>query len=140
MIQLLPFFQWYHQYYINIYDQKTKITPMVCNLVISFHWVRWWDNTFSVFNFFYCFFYHCCETLKYFFIIFLYFFFSLNVYLGNNTNSHNSGTEFIRAINISEIKLMITRYNDAQMVLNEDIYGPLQNDSVIIVVQVSVHI
>uniref|UniRef100_A0A182JQC5 Alpha-1,6-mannosyl-glycoprotein 2-beta-N-acetylglucosaminyltransferase n=1 Tax=Anopheles christyi TaxID=43041 RepID=A0A182JQC5_9DIPT len=31
---------------------------------------------------------------------------------------------------------MIHRYNDLQTVLNEDIYGPLQNDSVIIVVQV----
>lgn len=36
--------------------------------------------------------------------------------------------------------MMISRYNDAQMVLNEDLYGPLQNNSVIIVVQVSVFI
>lgn len=31
----------------------------------------------------------------------------------------------------------IARYNELQSVLNEDLYGPLQNDSVIIVVQVS---
>ncbi|XP_055593168.1 alpha-1,6-mannosyl-glycoprotein 2-beta-N-acetylglucosaminyltransferase isoform X4 [Uranotaenia lowii] len=41
-----------------------------------------------------------------------------------------------RAANISEILRMIHRYNELQTVLNEDIFGPLQNDSVIIVVQV----
>lgn len=42
--------------------------------------------------------------------------------------------------NITEIKRQIVRYNDMQMVLNEDVFGPLQNDSVIIVVQVHTRI
>uniref|UniRef100_A0A336MCB3 Alpha-1,6-mannosyl-glycoprotein 2-beta-N-acetylglucosaminyltransferase n=1 Tax=Culicoides sonorensis TaxID=179676 RepID=A0A336MCB3_CULSO len=58
----------------------------------------------------------------------------------NNThgtnNTHNGINESSRAANISEIKMMISRYNEAQLVLNEDLYGPLQNNSVIIVVQV----
>lgn len=63
---------------------------------------------------------------------------SKNTQTGTN-NTHNNGNNdnSLRAANISEIKLMISRYNDAQMVLNEDLYGPLQNNSVIIVVQVS---
>lgn len=40
--------------------------------------------------------------------------------------------------NISEIKRQIAKYNDMQLVLNEYTFGPLQNDSVIIVIQVSV--
>lgn len=32
---------------------------------------------------------------------------------------------------------MIAKYNELQVVLNEDTFGPLQNDSVIIVVQVN---
>ena len=39
--------------------------------------------------------------------------------------------------NITEIKRQIAKYNDMQLVLNEYTFGPLQNDSVIIVVQVS---
>ncbi|SPP80936.1 alpha-1,6-mannosyl-glycoprotein 2-beta-N-acetylglucosaminyltransferase isoform X1 [Drosophila guanche] len=42
--------------------------------------------------------------------------------------------------NISEIKRQIVKYNDMQLVLNEDTFGPLQNDSVIIVVQVHTRI
>ncbi|XP_070143105.1 alpha-1,6-mannosyl-glycoprotein 2-beta-N-acetylglucosaminyltransferase-like isoform X2 [Drosophila kikkawai] len=42
--------------------------------------------------------------------------------------------------NITEIKRQIVRYNDMQLVLNEDTFGPLQNDSVIIVVQVHTRI
>ncbi|XP_049529469.1 alpha-1,6-mannosyl-glycoprotein 2-beta-N-acetylglucosaminyltransferase isoform X1 [Anopheles darlingi] len=57
----------------------------------------------------------------------------------NATHAQN-GTLFSaegpRPANISEILRMIHRYNELQTVLNEDIYGPLQNDSVIIVVQV----
>ncbi|XP_050084146.1 alpha-1,6-mannosyl-glycoprotein 2-beta-N-acetylglucosaminyltransferase isoform X1 [Anopheles aquasalis] len=57
----------------------------------------------------------------------------------NATHAQN-GTLFSaeghRTANISEILRMIHRYNELQTVLNEDIYGPLQNDSVIIVVQV----
>lgn len=40
-------------------------------------------------------------------------------------------------VNISEIKRNIAQYNLQQVVYNEDIFGPLQNDSVVIVVQVS---
>ncbi|XP_030369707.1 alpha-1,6-mannosyl-glycoprotein 2-beta-N-acetylglucosaminyltransferase [Scaptodrosophila lebanonensis] len=42
--------------------------------------------------------------------------------------------------NMTEIKRHIIRYNDMQMVLNEDTFGPLQNDSVIIVIQVHTRI
>lgn len=38
--------------------------------------------------------------------------------------------------NISEILKIISKYNDLQIVLNEEIFGSLQNDSVIIVIQV----
>ncbi|XP_052902768.1 alpha-1,6-mannosyl-glycoprotein 2-beta-N-acetylglucosaminyltransferase isoform X2 [Anopheles moucheti] len=57
----------------------------------------------------------------------------------NSTHGQNGthfGGEGPRTANISDILRMIHRYNDLQTVLNEDIYGPLQNDSVIIVVQV----
>ncbi|XP_035919819.1 alpha-1,6-mannosyl-glycoprotein 2-beta-N-acetylglucosaminyltransferase isoform X2 [Anopheles stephensi] len=57
----------------------------------------------------------------------------------NSTHGQNGthfGGEGTRTANISDILRMIHRYNDLQTVLNEDIYGPLQNDSVIIVVQV----
>uniref|UniRef100_A0A182MFE2 Uncharacterized protein n=1 Tax=Anopheles culicifacies TaxID=139723 RepID=A0A182MFE2_9DIPT len=56
----------------------------------------------------------------------------------NSTHGQNGthfGGEGPRTANISDILRMIHRYNDVQTVLNEDIYGPLQNDSVIIVVQ-----
>lgn len=46
--------------------------------------------------------------------------------------------DFYHPPNISEIKRQIAKYNDMQLVLNEYTFGPLQNDSVIIVVQVSV--
>ncbi|XP_034487100.1 alpha-1,6-mannosyl-glycoprotein 2-beta-N-acetylglucosaminyltransferase isoform X2 [Drosophila innubila] len=45
-----------------------------------------------------------------------------------------------RPPNISEIKRHIIRYNEMQLVLNEDTFGPLQNDSVIIVIQVHTRI
>uniref|UniRef100_A0A1I8JUA1 Alpha-1,6-mannosyl-glycoprotein 2-beta-N-acetylglucosaminyltransferase n=1 Tax=Anopheles funestus TaxID=62324 RepID=A0A1I8JUA1_ANOFN len=57
----------------------------------------------------------------------------------NSTHGQNGthfGGEGPRTANISDILRMIHRYNDLQTVLNEDIYGPLQNDSVIVVVQV----
>lgn len=38
--------------------------------------------------------------------------------------------------NISDMRATIRHYNAMQMVLNEDQFGPLDNDSVIIVVQV----
>lgn len=40
------------------------------------------------------------------------------------------------ALNITEIKMNIDRYNEVQYIHNEDLFGPLQNDSLIIVVQV----
>jgi len=40
------------------------------------------------------------------------------------------------ALNISDIHRSIERYNEAQQVLNEELFGPVQNDSLIIVVQV----
>lgn len=38
--------------------------------------------------------------------------------------------------NVEEILQNIARYNELQSIFNEDLFGPLQNDSVIIVVQV----
>ncbi|XP_018332311.1 alpha-1,6-mannosyl-glycoprotein 2-beta-N-acetylglucosaminyltransferase isoform X2 [Agrilus planipennis] len=40
------------------------------------------------------------------------------------------------SLNISEMKYFINRYNKEQTVINENIFGPLQNDSIVIVVQV----
>lgn len=42
--------------------------------------------------------------------------------------------------NCSEMQRAIRHYNELQMVLNEDQFGPLENDSVIIVVQVHTRI
>lgn len=42
--------------------------------------------------------------------------------------------------NITEMQRAIKHYNELQMVLNEDQFGPLENDSVIIVVQVHTRI
>lgn len=54
----------------------------------------------------------------------------------NGTHVGGLGDSAQRSANISEILRMINRYNELQTILNEDIFGPLQNDSVIIVVQV----
>lgn len=53
-------------------------------------------------------------------------------------NGTNEGQNHPAAIlsNVEEILRNIARYNELQSVLNEDLFGPLQNDSVIIVVQV----
>ncbi|KRG02374.1 alpha-1,6-mannosyl-glycoprotein 2-beta-N-acetylglucosaminyltransferase isoform X2 [Drosophila mojavensis] len=48
--------------------------------------------------------------------------------------------EVYRPPNNTEIKRQIVRYNEMQLVLNEETFGPLQNDSVIIVVQVHTRI
>lgn len=56
--------------------------------------------------------------------------------LGAN-GTHNGIVEPYHPPNISEILRHIARYNEMQMVLNEDQFGPLQNNSVIIIVQVS---
>ena len=58
-------------------------------------------------------------------------------FLGSNASAASSANEKSYLLNISEIKRNIEKYNDYQSIINEDIYGPLQNDSVIIVVQVS---
>lgn len=39
---------------------------------------------------------------------------------------------------IEEIKSSIRRYNLAQTVLNEEVFGPVQNDTIVIVIQVIV--
>lgn len=57
----------------------------------------------------------------------------------NTTHSNGTviNTAYKPILNITEIKKVIAQYNLQQTVHNEDIFGPLQNDSVIIVVQVS---
>lgn len=55
---------------------------------------------------------------------------------GTHAGGGGPGDSAQRSANISEILRMINRYNELQTILNEDIFGPLQNDSVIIVVQV----
>jgi hypothetical protein len=59
---------------------------------------------------------------------------SLNGTAGANT-AYNKWT-----LNISDIKRNIAQYNLQQTVYNEDIFGPLQNDSVVIVIQVPTYI
>ncbi|XP_053682426.1 alpha-1,6-mannosyl-glycoprotein 2-beta-N-acetylglucosaminyltransferase [Sabethes cyaneus] len=61
---------------------------------------------------------------------------SRNATHGQNGTQLGMGDGTLRSANISEILRMIHRYNELQTILNEDIFGPLQNDSVIIVVQV----
>lgn len=53
--------------------------------------------------------------------------------LVNGTLTNN--TE-LRGLTIPEILKSIKRYNDAQTINNEDIFGPVQNDTIIIVIQV----
>ncbi|KAG5673852.1 hypothetical protein PVAND_003863 [Polypedilum vanderplanki] len=53
------------------------------------------------------------------------------------TNSSQiANNEKYQAINISEIQRSIERYNEYQTIINEEIFGPLYNDSIVIVVQV----
>ncbi|KAE9535812.1 hypothetical protein AGLY_007713 [Aphis glycines] len=40
------------------------------------------------------------------------------------------------SLNASEIRRLIDQQNSKQIVLNEDVFGPLQNDSLVIVIQV----
>ncbi|XP_067616709.1 alpha-1,6-mannosyl-glycoprotein 2-beta-N-acetylglucosaminyltransferase isoform X6 [Eurosta solidaginis] len=59
----------------------------------------------------------------------------------SSTGKYNASyTDYYHPPNISEIKQQIAKYNELQIVLNEDTFGPLQNDSVIIVVQVHTRI
>lgn len=53
-----------------------------------------------------------------------------------NVAAQNGTMDPYHPPNISEILKFISKYNDLQIVLNEDVFGPLQNDSVIIVIQV----
>lgn len=63
----------------------------------------------------------------------------------NQTNVNNKNTSTIEGHysthtpNVVEMLRNIARYNELQSVLNEDLFGPLQNDSVIIVVQVNIY-
>ncbi|XP_065216010.1 alpha-1,6-mannosyl-glycoprotein 2-beta-N-acetylglucosaminyltransferase [Planococcus citri] len=52
------------------------------------------------------------------------------------TNVSSSKTPFQQVLSINEIQRRIDEYNKLQTVLNEDIFGPLQNDSLVIVIQV----
>ncbi|XP_017462036.1 PREDICTED: uncharacterized protein LOC108355373 isoform X3 [Rhagoletis zephyria] len=58
-------------------------------------------------------------------------------YNNTSTGRYNASyMDYYHPPNISEIKQQIAKYNELQIVLNEDTYGPLQNDSVIIVIQI----
>ncbi|KAL4702467.1 hypothetical protein ACJJTC_005123, partial [Scirpophaga incertulas] len=51
-------------------------------------------------------------------------------------NASANSTERAGAKNLTDIQRAIERYNEAQTIHNEDIFGPVQNDTIIIVVQV----
>lgn len=55
----------------------------------------------------------------------------------NNSTTQNGQPVQNQQPSIDEMQRNIARYNELQSVLNEDLFGPLQNDSVIIVIQVS---
>lgn len=58
-------------------------------------------------------------------------------YLKPKLKTTNDTNEAVKSVpNISEIKASIDKYNEVQYVYNEDIFGPVYNDSLIIVVQV----
>lgn len=67
-------------------------------------------------------------------------------YLTSKNRNHTGGSNGTAQIGsqqdqsqraaIDEMRRNIARYNELQSVLNEDLFGSLQNDSVIIVVQV----
>ncbi|PSN34286.1 hypothetical protein C0J52_25777 [Blattella germanica] len=58
----------------------------------------------------------------------------------SGANAQNGANGGRSPLNISEIRRNIERYNDMQQVLNEELFGPVQNDSLIIVVQVHTRI
>ncbi|XP_065372320.1 alpha-1,6-mannosyl-glycoprotein 2-beta-N-acetylglucosaminyltransferase isoform X1 [Calliphora vicina] len=60
--------------------------------------------------------------------------------LVNGAGGSVSFVDLYHPPNITEIKRQIAKYNEMQLVLNEYTFGPLQNDSVIIVVQVHTRI
>lgn len=54
-----------------------------------------------------------------------------------NSSTNDAPSFATHTATVVEMLRNIARYNELQSVLNEDLFGPLQNDSVIIVVQVS---
>lgn len=56
-----------------------------------------------------------------------------------NTSTNDAQPFSTHSATVMEMLRNIARYNELQSVLNEDLFGPLQNDSVIIVVQVRRH-
>jgi alpha-1,6-mannosyl-glycoprotein beta-1,2-N-acetylglucosaminyltransferase len=54
--------------------------------------------------------------------------------LPGNASEHVANTA--TSLNASEIRRLIDQQNSKQAVYNEDVYGPLQNDSLVIVIQV----
>lgn len=69
----------------------------------------------------------------------------LHKFLTPRPKSLNSTIDKLRKtllhpLNISEIQANIDRYNEMQYIHNEDMFGPLLNDTLIIVVQVSLKI
>lgn len=56
-----------------------------------------------------------------------------------NTSLHSvaNASEVPHQLTIEEIKRNILRYNAAQTVHNDDLFGPVLNDTIIIVIQVS---
>ncbi|XP_049884192.1 alpha-1,6-mannosyl-glycoprotein 2-beta-N-acetylglucosaminyltransferase-like isoform X2 [Pectinophora gossypiella] len=51
-------------------------------------------------------------------------------------NVSGNATDRVGPKNTSDILRMIEKYNDEQTIYNEDIYGPVQNDTIIIAIQV----
>ncbi|XP_059050379.1 alpha-1,6-mannosyl-glycoprotein 2-beta-N-acetylglucosaminyltransferase [Achroia grisella] len=51
-------------------------------------------------------------------------------------NISANSTEKVGPKNVTDIRKAIEKYNDAQIIHNEDIFGPVQNDTIIIAVQV----
>lgn len=60
--------------------------------------------------------------------------------LNSNGSAASNLANYKIPLNISEIRKNIAHYNQLQTVYNEDIFGPLQNDSVVIVIQVPIFI
>ncbi|XP_071054481.1 alpha-1,6-mannosyl-glycoprotein 2-beta-N-acetylglucosaminyltransferase isoform X2 [Onthophagus taurus] len=54
----------------------------------------------------------------------------------SNINGSATNATYRTSLNITEIKKFIAQCNLQQTIYNEDLFGPLQNDSVIIIVQV----
>lgn len=57
-----------------------------------------------------------------------------------NGTLSSSYVDSYRRPDIEQMQKLIQRYNELQSILNEDIFGPLENDSVLIVVQVHTRI